>query len=258
MANALIGYTGFVGSNLSQQVKFDELFNSSNINDIRGKSFDLVVCAGVPALKWWANLNPEKDLAIIKSLIELYKSIKAHRFVLISTIDVYSQTLNVTEEANINIESVCPYGKHRLYLERELEGSFDNYHILRLPGLFGKGLKKNMLFDLISLNILEKINLESKYQWYPLSRIWKDIQLMVESDIDLLNLAVEPIKSKQIKESFFNSLDVGSDPFPLVYYDIKSIYTKQFNSNSSEYILTADQIFDELEVWLRNPGVVNG
>jgi len=34
MKNALIGYTGFVGTNLMKQFKFDFLFNRKNINKI--------------------------------------------------------------------------------------------------------------------------------------------------------------------------------------------------------------------------------
>ena len=36
--NALIGYTGFVGSNISNQIKFDFLFNSKNIHEILNNS----------------------------------------------------------------------------------------------------------------------------------------------------------------------------------------------------------------------------
>ena len=35
MKNALIGYTGFLGSNLKLQNKFDFFFNTNNINNIK-------------------------------------------------------------------------------------------------------------------------------------------------------------------------------------------------------------------------------
>ena len=67
---ALIGNTGFVGGNLLRQQPFDALFNSKNIDDIAGRSFDLVVCAGVRAEKWlklnadyaktWPNITVKK------------------------------------------------------------------------------------------------------------------------------------------------------------------------------------------------------
>ena len=52
MSSAIIGNTGFVGSNLIRQRHFDAFYNSKNIET---KSFDLVICAGVPAVKWLAN-----------------------------------------------------------------------------------------------------------------------------------------------------------------------------------------------------------
>lgn len=48
---ALVGYTGkfkfpyqgFVGQNLAQQYSFSHFYNSKNLEEIRGKSFDLVI-----------------------------------------------------------------------------------------------------------------------------------------------------------------------------------------------------------------------
>ena len=69
MSQALIGHTGFVGANLLRQGAFDATFNSSSIEAIRGRDFDRVVCAGVTAVKWWANQNPEEDRSRILGLI---------------------------------------------------------------------------------------------------------------------------------------------------------------------------------------------
>ena len=61
MRAALIGHSGFVGSNLARQTRFDSTYNSSNIESIAGQEFDLLVCAGVRAEKWIANANPDAD-----------------------------------------------------------------------------------------------------------------------------------------------------------------------------------------------------
>ncbi|MGR2709410.1 MULTISPECIES: hypothetical protein [Pseudomonas] len=47
MANALIGFSGYVGNTLLKQAHFDALYRSTNIQDIEGQQFDVVVCAGV-------------------------------------------------------------------------------------------------------------------------------------------------------------------------------------------------------------------
>ncbi len=63
--SALVGYTGFVGGTLHRARSFDVLINSKNADDLRGGDFDLVIHAGVPAVKWIANKDPAADRAAI-------------------------------------------------------------------------------------------------------------------------------------------------------------------------------------------------
>ncbi|MFQ5504898.1 MAG: pyridine nucleotide transhydrogenase, partial [Planctomycetota bacterium] len=86
---ALIGHTGFVGQNLQRQGSFDGLYNSGNIESIADRSYDLLVCAGAPGVKWKANQEPEVDLASIQRLIRSLERVAARKLVLISTVDVY-------------------------------------------------------------------------------------------------------------------------------------------------------------------------
>ena len=67
--NALIGHTGFVGSNLALQLPFEAKFSSRNIGDIRGKTFDTIVCAGAYAAKWKANQDPQADREAVERLM---------------------------------------------------------------------------------------------------------------------------------------------------------------------------------------------
>lgn len=75
---------------------------------------------------------------------------------------MYPNPISVDENTEIDIEEVQPYGKNRLYLENWVASNFDDYLIVRLPGLFGKNIKKNFIFDLISV-IPSMLN-EAKYQ----------------------------------------------------------------------------------------------
>lgn len=83
MSNALIGFSGFVGSTLLKQAPFDALFRSTNIDKIDGQTFQTVVCAGAPAQKWIANRDPEGDQQKIDELIAHLSTIKCRTFVLI-------------------------------------------------------------------------------------------------------------------------------------------------------------------------------
>ncbi len=71
MNNALIGYTGFVGGNLLRQSSFAATYNSFSIQELRGKRYDEIWCAGVRAVKWWANSHPEEDWAGIAPLLDV-------------------------------------------------------------------------------------------------------------------------------------------------------------------------------------------
>ena len=82
---ALVGYTGFVGSNLCEQTTFVHRYNSQNIADILHRQFELVVYAGIRAEKYLANTNPDADLAHIRQAMEVIAALHCARFVLIST-----------------------------------------------------------------------------------------------------------------------------------------------------------------------------
>ncbi len=150
MKSGLIGYTGFVGSNLKKQYEFDDLYNSKNIYKIKNKKYDILICSGIPSSMWLANNNPKKDLQNIKNLLNVIISIKATYLVLISTAAVYEQPLNCFNENSEKFEQDLPYGRNRRYAESVIAENFNNYSILRLPALFGKNLKKNFIYDLLN------------------------------------------------------------------------------------------------------------
>lgn len=161
MIKSLIGHTGFVGSNLTEQTNFNFLYNSSNINEINGREFDLLIIAAPSAIKWKANQEPEKDLGMINNLINSLKKAKAKQVVQISTIDIYKTPSDIDENTTIETEGLHPYGKNRFYLEEFIRQQFKNHLIIRLPALFGEGLKKNFIYDF--LNPIPQILSKNKF-----------------------------------------------------------------------------------------------
>lgn len=67
---ALVGYTGFVGSNLCRSASFDFLANSKNVQQLYGVRPDVLIYAGVTGTKWYANTHKEYDEAIIRAAEE--------------------------------------------------------------------------------------------------------------------------------------------------------------------------------------------
>ena len=158
MISSLVGYTGFVGSNLANKYSFTYLYNSKNIEEAYGTKPDLLIYAGVRAEKYLANQNPKQDFELVKEAFENIKKIDAKKVVLISTIDIYKSPVDVNEDTKIDTENLHPYGLNRYYLEQWVEGEFPNSLIIRLPGLYGKNIKKNFIYDLIHIipNMLNK------------------------------------------------------------------------------------------------------
>lgn len=146
--NALIGYTGFVGKNLLNET-YDDFYHSKNIDTIVGKNYNRLVCSGIRAEKFLANQYPQQDLEAIQALIKKLKQVSCNTFVLISTIDVYNNPVGVDETTIIDVANTQPYGANRYYMENFVRHHYENYLIVRLPALFGKGLKKNFIYDMI-------------------------------------------------------------------------------------------------------------
>ncbi|MCI8384556.1 MAG: NAD(P)-dependent oxidoreductase [Clostridia bacterium] len=145
----LVGHTGFVGSNLKKSHSFDGLYASENIEEAYGKKPELLVYSGVPAQKFLANKEPEKDFEIIKNAIYNIEQINPKEIVLISTIDVYKNPIHVNEDTKIDTEQLQPYGLNRYYLEKWVSENIENHLIVHLPGLYGENIKKNFIYDLI-------------------------------------------------------------------------------------------------------------
>ena len=198
MDNALIGYTGFVGSTLLKQATFKSLYRSTNINTIEGLSFDTVVCAGAPAQKWIANKDPAVDLAKIEGLIAHLKTLTCKTFILISTVDVFKTAINVDENSVVDEEGLNAYGLHRRYLEQFVESHFSQHLIVRLPGLVGPGLRKNVIFDFLNNNNLHAIDSRGVFQFYPMANLWADIQTALKAQLTLVHLTAQPISVADI------------------------------------------------------------
>lgn len=150
---ALVGYTGFVGSNIyaSAGGKIDAAYNSKNIEEAYHTNPDLLIYAGLRAEKYLANNAPEKDMALIRQAEENIAKINPKRLVLISTIDVFKVPKDVDEASKIDTENLHAYGYNRYLLEQWVRKQYPDALIIRLPGLFGKNIKKNFIYDFINV-----------------------------------------------------------------------------------------------------------
>lgn len=245
MRHALIGHTGFVGGNLTAQRSFTDTYASANIQDIRGGHFARVVCAGVSAVKWWANKNPAEDLAKIDNLISHLDKVEADVFTLISTIDVFKVPADVSEDDAPVREDLHAYGANRLYFEDFIRSRFPHAHIVRLPALFGDNLRKNALFDLMHNNQTGNINPAASFQWYPVERLGDDLDRVEQHKLPLVHLATEPLKMSEIIERFFPEAEVGPSTENAPSYDFHTKYADVFGGQNP-YVVRKDAILEAM------------
>lgn len=168
----IIGPNGFVGSSVLRAIESEDivLIDRSNIDLCSSYDYKILfICAG-EARKWFVNSNV-KDAT--KSMVSLYTNIsrfRASKVVYFSSIDVYSKDITVNDGYSIE-----PYGVTKLVLEELITKIFENCVIVRLGALFGTGLKKNFLYDLLNkrLDWIEKQSPLSGFQYFNMDQINK-------------------------------------------------------------------------------------
>lgn len=230
---ALIGHSGYVGETLKKQTPFDFLYRSANISTIDERAFDLAVCCAAPAQKWIANRDPAMDRATIESLMFHLKTVNCKKFILISTVDVFKNPVGVYEDAHVDECGLHAYGLHRRLLEKFVESHFQDHLIIRLCGLVGPGLRKNVIFDFLNNNNLHAIDSRGTFQFYPMINLWYDIQAALNENLRLLHLTAEPVSVADVARLGFNRPFDQALGNPPASYDMRTRYAELFGGTGS-------------------------
>lgn len=231
MFNSLIGYSGYVGGTLLKQEDFTSLYRSTNIGNIDNQTFDTVVCAGAPAQKWIANREPDADRQKIEALIAHLKTIQCKTFILISTVDVFKNPIGVDEDSLVDQSGLHAYGLHRRLLETFVEERFPSHLIVRLPGLVGPGLRKNVIFDFLNDNNLEAIDSRGVFQFYPMVNLWYDIQTALNADLKLVHLTAEPVRVGDVSLQGFGKSFTHTLANSAATYDLQTKHAQVFGAS---------------------------
>lgn len=225
MRSALIGYTGFVGSNLLDAHGFDDLYNSSNIAEISGRDYDLVVSAGNRADSFRINNDGDADLIEIEKLVDTVLSAHIGKLVLISTVCVYPEGGAPDETTPLSPEGLTPYGANRLHQERRFNDAVDTT-VIRLPQLYGARLKKGVVYDLANDYRVEHIRPENRFQHYDVRRLWSDIDVALSNDLSSVNIATPPITNARLASEVF-----GRDISDQTPRDPESPFARMYTRN---------------------------
>lgn len=236
-----MGGSGLIGTTLQEQHKFDLVFSSKDVHNI--DKLDLngynIWLSCLPATKWKVNENIEEDIYNMQYIIKLLQRFKFNNIILFSTIDVYEDSpLESKENYPPNILEF-KYGANR-YLFELLVKQFlkcENLKIFRLPALFGPNIKKNIVYDLLNNNQVDKIKTNSYFQWYDLDDLYSDVKYRLDSNINVYNLFPEPIRTSNIVRLFpefankVDSVSLGQ------HYNYKTSYTESGYLYSKEVSL---------------------
>lgn len=237
--DALVGSTGFLGGQLLQEHRFDLAVHRPDLERLRGACVDVLVCAGLPAEKWRANKEPQADWENMTRLAAVLASVQAARPVLISTIDVYQPAVGVDESDPASFDGQGAYGTHRAWFEAFFQAHFPDAVVVRLPGLYGPGLRKNLVRDL--LEGLEeqylKVNATSRFQFFDTTRTWDVLERTWELGLPLLNVTSEPVTAQDVAGLFGVTLQ---DAGPRVEYDMRSRHSEQFGGRDGYLYSKAD------------------
>ena len=243
----LVGDTGLIGSTLKEKLTFNYTFNSKNIttfNDFEYKNATLYLSC-LPATKWLVNKDIKSDIENIRSIVEILSHQKFDQVILFSTIDVYTDTPLLSDENTpIHFKSLS-YGTNR-YLFELLVQEFvktSDLKIFRLPALFSKKIKKNVLYDLIHDNNVHQINLNSAFQWYNLENLIKDIDYFIQNfeHETLFNLFTEPLDTTEIVSLFPQYTNMNYSTPTKFEYNFKTVH------NKSGYIKTKEEVLNEIK-----------
>ncbi len=300
---ALVGYTGFVGSNIDRKADFDRKYNSKNIGEAWGTQPDLLVYAGLRAEKYLANHEPEKDLERVREAFDNIRKIAPKKLVLISTSDVYKVPVGVDEDSPVDTEKLHAYGLNRYYLEQWVREAYPDASIVRLPALYGVGIKKNFVYDFIKripfmltakklseltavddfiapyyvdlgngfyqcryeteedrlalkayfervgFSALQFTDSRSQFQFYPLSRLWGDIQTVLANDLRLVNIVTEPITAGEVYAYITGKPFVNELNKTPAIYDIHTKYADVFGGKEP-YMLDRETVLPDLRQFI--------
>lgn len=194
---ALFGANGFVGKSL-----FSALSAMSNYHVVPvtrenysvsiGKFYNVVINSAMPAARFWAKNNPDKDFqeSVQKTANILY-GCTFDKFVQISTVSTRCQLDTIYGRHKLAAENLCNYG---------------NNLIIRLSSMFGDGLEKGVLIDMLKGQKVF-VDEESKYSFCSVDFVGNyiashlDLKGVVEVGafntvrmIDIANYLLKPIE----------------------------------------------------------------
>ena len=230
----VVGASGFIGGNLMRMLPSCVPVAPMHSATEEISALSTLLIAAPSSLKYSIEVNPSKDLDNILALsrsLEVFS--RVDRVILFSTIDVYRDIFSSDEDSE-TLQTVS-YGGNRAFLEERLRSIFPDLKILRICGIYGQGMKKNLVFDIKNRRELEvaKYSQESKYQFVHIEDVIQILSSEPEELPSVINLASEPLAVSEILSR--SQMIAGFED--KITYNIRSKYFKTGYGFSKTYSL---------------------
>lgn len=258
---ALVGYTGFVGSNIYVRAsnRIEGVYDTQNVEKAYGLEPDVLVFAALRSDKQLAQRAPYEDYEQVLEAQRNIKKINPAKLVLISTTDVYKNPVGVDEENSVfavgsdkaDKVGVMPYCLNRYYFEEWARKNYPDLLIMRLARPYGLNMKNNFLKDFTDESVMKQIDSKSKYQLYPLSRIWEDIQTALVEKLPIVNMTSEPVSAEEIYhcltgKHWKSASEKEASKKMLTTEDVMTIHANKFGG-SGNYICSKSEILGSIK-----------
>ena len=210
------GYLGnFLNINLKKKYIIDTLGKSNN-NDFRINLLDankvksffkkykydcILHCAAyVPGKQ---NLLKKKHYLHNHIMTKNVVNYSSSKIIFFSTYRVYKDNARVGFPYKINCTKITNYASSKIFSENLIVKKKKNYLILRLPTIFGEGVKNGLLYNVIKNNYInDKIN----ENWYVLyaDRILRPLEKFLEKKLNagIYNIAYQGDQSFDLIQNF--------------------------------------------------------
>ena len=197
---ALLGHRGFVGSALFEALNQANYHVTGVSRDTheehRNGHYDLLINSAMPSQRFWALNNPLEDFEETAGLTaDLIYNWDWGKFVQISTVSARCQLDH-------------PYGLNKSCAETLVLNQSASNLVIRLGGLYGRGLDKGTVFDVMSGNRLF-VHGDSKYNFIDVQHAAKIIVQKLD-EIGIVEIgARDQISLREIADHFRIDVEFG-------------------------------------------------
>lgn len=182
----IIGFRGFVGASLYKYFIGKEDFqvigiSRENYEAAKGMEFDIIVNAAGQSNKRWAAEHPKENFkANCSDVFDSIVDLPSKKYVYISSIDA---------------DKDSEYGRSKRMGEFIVRTNHKNALIIRLGGMVGPNLKKNMVFDILNLG-KTFVHPKSEYNYISTEEVAKILHELIikehcEGKLNIINIVGE-------------------------------------------------------------------